>query len=53
MAHGFIDVRNRHGRQNKRQMDDGLPEQRFLVHVGCVDEGFEQVDRRDADDGRG
>ena len=34
-------------------MDDHLPHDGVLGDVGGVDEGFEQVDRRDADDCRG
>ena len=32
-------------------MDDGLPLDCVFREVACVDEGFEQVDRRNADDG--
>ena len=33
-------------------MDDDLPLDRVLVHVPGVDEGLQEVDRRNADDGR-
>src|SRR6478609_9115905 len=48
-----VDRRDRHGRQQEGAVDDGLVEQRLVVVRLRVDEGAQQVDRRDADDRRG
>ena len=51
--HQLVDIRNRHRRCDKRHVNDGLPHQHFVIQVGGVDEGLQQVNRRDADDGGG
>src|SRR5574340_261562 len=48
--HQLVDIRNRNRRHNERHVDDGLPLHDLDSQVGRVDEGLQQVDRRDADD---
>jgi hypothetical protein len=45
-----VDRRDRHRRKQERDVDQRLPEQRLLVVGRRVDEGLEEVDRRDPDD---
>ena len=53
LRHQAVGVGNGHGAEQEDHVDDGLVHQHLFFVVGGVDEGLEQVDRRDADDGRG
>jgi len=53
VGHQLVDVGNRHGRNDEGHVDEGLPQQNLFIEVGGVDEGLEQMDRRNADDGSG
>ena len=47
----FVSQRNGQGAEQEGDVNDGLPHQYFLVVVGGVDEGLEQMDRRNTNDG--
>jgi len=52
-AHQPVDVGDRNRGNDKGRVDDGLPQQGFFLHVGRIDERFQQVDGGNPDDGRG
>ena len=52
-GHELVGIGNRHRAEQKRDVDDGLVHQHLVAVIVGVDEGFEQMDRRDTDDRRG
>src|SRR5574343_100906 len=52
LGHGFVYHRHGQGGKQENDMNDDLPLQRVLGQVGSIDETFQQVNRRNADDGR-
>jgi hypothetical protein len=52
LGHHAVDPGHGQRRAQKKRVDDDLPHDRVLAHIRGIDEGLQQMDRRDADDRR-